>query len=62
MPLVISTDTHTLSQFESLSYGIAVARRAWLEKRHVLNTLEVEELLRRLKRGGKRRLVKGKRT
>jgi DNA polymerase (family 10) len=60
VPLVISTDTHTLSQFETLSYGISVARRAWLEKRHVLNTLEVDKLLERLKHGGGGRKRKGK--
>lgn len=61
VPLVISTDTHTLGQFETLPYGISVARRAWLEKRHVLNTLEVDGLLDRLKRWGGEGKSKGKR-
>jgi len=49
VPLVISTDTHSISQFDTLSYGIAIARRAWLEKRDVLNTLAVKDLQKRLK-------------
>ncbi len=53
VPLVINTDTHAISQLDSLGYGVAVGRRAWLEKGDVLNTLEVDGLLKRLK-GGKR--------
>jgi len=46
--LVISTDTHAKPQFDSLSYGISVAQRGWLERGDVLNTLEPAELLKRL--------------
>jgi DNA polymerase (family 10) len=49
VPLVINTDTHAISQFDTLPYGIAIARRSWLEKGDVLNTLEAPELLKRLK-------------
>ena len=56
VPLVINTDTHSISQFDTLPYGIAIARRAWLEKGDVLNTLAVNDLQKRLKgnKGGKR--------
>jgi DNA polymerase (family 10) len=50
--LTISSDLHVLSQFDTLDYGISVAQRGWLEKGDVLNTLELPELLKRLK--GKR--------
>ncbi|HEY6873409.1 MAG TPA: DNA polymerase/3'-5' exonuclease PolX [Geobacteraceae bacterium] len=53
VPLVIDTDTHTISQFDTLPYGVSVARRAWLEKGDVLNTLELPELVTRL--GSKKR-------
>jgi len=53
VPLVISTDTHAISQFDSLGYGVAVARRAWLEKGQVLNTLAADKLLARLKGGNR---------
>jgi DNA polymerase (family 10) len=47
--LVISTDTHVLDQYDFMTYGVSVARRGWVEKKDVLNTLEVDSLLRRLK-------------
>jgi DNA polymerase (family X) len=53
--IAINTDTHASLQFDTLSYGISVAQRGWLEKGEVLNTLEAPELLRRLavkRRGG----------
>ena len=51
--IAINSDTHYSNQFDTLSYGISVAQRGWLEKRDVLNTLEAPELLKRLaaKRG-----------
>jgi DNA polymerase (family X) len=55
VPLVINTDTHVISQFDTLPYGVSVARRGWLEKGDVLNTLELSALRKRLgvkKRGG----------
>ncbi len=47
--LVISTDTHVTTQFDFMTYGVSVARRGWVEKKDVLNTLEYEQLIRRLK-------------
>jgi DNA polymerase (family 10) len=47
--LAISTDTHVLSQFDFMAYGVSVARRGWAEKKDVLNTLEYDNLIRRLK-------------
>ena len=38
IPIVISTDSHRTGGFDVLSYGIDVARRAGLEKKHVANT------------------------
>jgi DNA polymerase (family 10) len=38
VPIVISTDAHSAKGFGRLRWGIAVARRAWLETAHVLNT------------------------
>lgn len=47
--LAINTDTHVTRQFDTIPYGIAVARRAWLEKGDVLNTLELPQLATQLK-------------
>lgn len=49
IPIVISTDTHLLSHYDYMSYGVHIARRGWLTKKNVLNTLDAEELLKRLK-------------
>jgi len=46
--IAINTDTHAKHQFETLPWGISVAQRGWLEREDVLNTLEAEELLKRL--------------
>jgi DNA polymerase (family 10) len=60
VPMVISTDTHVSNQFDFMTYGVSVARRGWLEKKDVLNTLEYEQLMQRLKacKTGKQRLKK----
>ena len=48
--LVIGTDAHTVEQLESMKLGISVARRGWLTKEDVLNTLSLEELLKIIKK------------
>ncbi|RMG67733.1 MAG: DNA polymerase/3'-5' exonuclease PolX [Nitrospirae bacterium] len=50
IPLVISTDTHMKEQFRFINYGVEVARRAWLEKTDILNTLPLREFAKRIKR------------
>jgi DNA polymerase (family 10) len=50
--VVISSDAHLASQLQNLRYGVFVARRGWLEKDDVLNTLPLDELRRRLGRRG----------
>ena len=47
MALVISTDAHHASQLANLRYGVWIARRGWLEKGDVLNTLPLEKLRQR---------------
>jgi DNA polymerase (family X) len=49
IPIVISTDSHRTTGFEVLPYGLDVARRAGLEKKHIANTKtwkQFEKLLR----------------
>jgi DNA polymerase (family 10) len=53
VPLVISTDTHVMTQLDQMAYGVAVARRGWAERGDVLNTLPVEKLLLRIRPGRK---------
>jgi DNA polymerase (family 10) len=48
--VVISTDTHVISQFSYMSYGVSTARRGWIEKQDVLNTMNYNDLLKALKK------------
>ena len=48
--LAINTDSHTTEQLLSMRFGIAVARRGWLTKEDVINTLPPEKLLNILKK------------
>lgn len=49
--LSIGTDTHQLSSLDNMIYGVSIARRGWLEKNKLLNTLSFSELKSRLKKG-----------
>lgn len=40
----IGTDSHSVSQLENMRYGVFMARRGWLEKSDVINTLSYKEL------------------
>ncbi|WP_337288273.1 DNA polymerase/3'-5' exonuclease PolX [Candidatus Methylomirabilis sp.] len=43
--LAISTDTHVLDQLDNMSLGVATARRGWIEKSDVINTMPLDRLL-----------------
>lgn len=47
--LAINTDAHAPGQMALMSYGIGVARRAWLSATNVINTYPVDEMLGHLK-------------
>jgi DNA polymerase (family X) len=49
--IVINTDSHHTSHMEKLRYGITQARRAWLTKDDVLNTLPAQEFARAMRHG-----------
>jgi DNA polymerase (family 10) len=46
--LAICSDAHDVNGFAALRFGIGQARRAWLERRHVVNTLPLADLRRLL--------------
>ena len=48
--LAIGTDAHTVAHLGLMRFGIGVARRAWCEPQHILNTLPLDELLTVLNR------------
>ena len=49
--IVINTDSHHTSHMEKIRYGILQARRAWLAKEDVLNTLPAQKFAKAMKRG-----------
>ena len=62
--IVISTDAHTTTNLKFMRYGVQMARRGWLERKDVLNTLPLEKLLAALrpKPGDARRATPKRRT
>jgi len=46
VPIVIDSDAHSVSELDNLLYGVAVARRSWLEAGHVMNTKGLGALLK----------------
>jgi DNA polymerase (family 10) len=49
VPVSVATDAHSVGDLELMRCGIAQARRGWLEKGDLLNTLGLEALKKRLK-------------
>lgn len=49
--IVINTDSHHTSHMEKIHYGILQARRAWLTKEDVLNTLPADKFAKAMKHG-----------
>ena len=47
--VVISTDAHSTAHLPFIRYGVTTARRGWLEKKDVINTLPVKEFLAALR-------------
>jgi DNA polymerase (family 10) len=47
--IVINTDSHHTSHMDKIRYGILQARRAWLTKDEVLNTLPVQKFAKAMK-------------
>jgi len=48
--LAIGTDAHSVAHLGFVRFGVGVARRAWCEPKHILNTLPLRELLAVLNR------------
>jgi DNA polymerase (family X) len=49
--IVINTDSHHTSHMEKIRYGVLQARRAWLTKEDVLNTLPADRFAQAMKHG-----------
>ncbi|MEF8879087.1 MAG: DNA polymerase/3'-5' exonuclease PolX [Candidatus Thermoplasmatota archaeon] len=46
--LVLGTDAHALNHLSFMQFGVATARRGWAEKKDVLNTMDIEDILKKL--------------
>jgi DNA polymerase (family 10) len=44
----VCTDAHSLTQLNFMELGVAMARRGWCEKKDVVNTLSLKDLLKQL--------------
>src|SRR5712664_1712057 len=47
--VVISTDSHSTANLSFIRYGVTMARRGWLEKHDVINTLPAAQFLEKLR-------------
>jgi DNA polymerase (family X) len=43
---IVSTDAHSIGGLSNLHYGVSTARRGWLTRDEVLNTLDAEDFMR----------------
>ena len=53
--MAVNTDAHTDFQFDFMHYGVRMARRGWLEKKDVLNSLDCNRLMKHIKNKGAKR-------
>ncbi len=53
IPLSINTDAHSEEELDTLPFGVATARRAWLTAEDVINTWPTDRLLEWLRRRGR---------
>jgi DNA polymerase (family 10) len=47
----IGSDSHSIQHFDFMRFGVATARRGWLEKKDLINTLPPKEVLKALGAG-----------
>ena len=41
---IIGSDAHALQHLDNMIFGVATARRGWLEKENVINTVDVQKI------------------
>ncbi len=46
----IGTDSHSVLQLQNIKYAVYMARRGWLEKKDIINSMNYKKLLKYLKR------------
>jgi DNA polymerase (family 10) len=58
--IAISTDAHADAHLEWIKFGVATAKRGWIEPEDVINTLPLSKLLRFLRHGSQKSEVRSK--
>jgi len=48
--LALGTDAHKIEQLNAMELGISVARRGWLEQKDIINCMNLEKLMKWLKK------------
>lgn len=48
--LLINSDAHSTEQLKYLRLGIGTARRAWAESKHIINTLNLKDFIKAIKK------------
>ncbi len=48
--LALGTDAHTIEGLDRMAFGVSIARRAWLERKDILNTLKLDAFLKTIKK------------
>jgi DNA polymerase (family 10) len=54
VPLIISTDAHSVAELDRLRWGVQTARRAWVRAEDVINTRSLDDFRSRLRRNRRR--------
>jgi DNA polymerase (family X) len=50
IPIAINPDAHAIDGLRDVSFGVGIARKGWLEARHIINTRPVAEVEKYFKR------------
>ena len=50
VPVSINPDAHSVEGMKDITYGVGIARKAWLEKKDVVNTLPLKDIEKFLKK------------
>ena len=45
VPIVVDSDAHAVGELDNIAYGVTMARRGWLEAKHVMNTRSLKSFL-----------------
>src|SRR5262249_24094420 len=45
IPIAIGPDAHSVAALDNVEMGVGLARKAWLERRDVLNTKSADEII-----------------